>query len=98
MRILTWLLRAAAFILLLSFAIKNDGLVTVYGFFASAWHVPLVVVMLGMLLAGFVLGATAVAGTVLKLRRELARASKPVSPVTSSNHLRVRPDDAIDSF
>lgn len=98
MRILTWLLRAAVFILLLGFAIKNDGVVTVRAFFDTEWQIPLVVVMLGMLAAGVVLGATAIAGTVFMLRREVSRLRKLAPAVPPSTRLRVRVDDAADSF
>lgn len=98
MRILIWLLRAVLFLLLLGFAIKNDGVVTVQAYFDTSWQLPLVVVMLGMLVAGVLLGATAIAGTVFVLRREVARLRKLAPAVPPSTRLRVRPDDAADSF
>jgi lipopolysaccharide assembly protein A len=100
MRILIWLLRAAVFILLLGFAIQNDGVVTVRAYLDSAWQVPLVVVMLGMLLAGFLLGATALLGTLFMQRREISRLSKQVAAAVSPSSTRTRlpPDDAADSF
>ncbi|MBS1209181.1 MAG: hypothetical protein H6R19_1579 [Proteobacteria bacterium] len=98
MRILTWLLRAALFILLLGFAIKNDGVVTVHAFFDTEWRMPLVVVMLTMLVAGVLLGATAIAGTVFVLRREVARLRKLAPMVSPSTRLRSRSSDTPDSF
>ena len=98
MRILTWLLRAVLFILLLGFAIKNDGVVTVHAFFDTAWRMPLVVVMLAMLVAGVLLGATAIVGTVFMLRREVSRLRKLAPLVSPSTRLRDRSDDTPDSF
>ena len=97
MRILIWLFRAVLFLLLLAFAIKNDGIVTVRAFLGAEWQMPLVVVMLSMLAAGVVLGATAVAGSMFMLRREVNRLRKLTPAVSpSTTPLRARPDDAAD--
>jgi len=98
MRILTWFLRVVLFLLLLAFAIKNEGMVTVHAFLGADWQMPLVVVMLVMLAAGVLLGATAVVGSVFMLRREVARLRKLVPAVSPSTRMRVRPDDAADNL
>ncbi|KAF7598088.1 MAG: hypothetical protein CGU28_14860 [Candidatus Dactylopiibacterium carminicum] len=89
MQTIIWLLRAAIFLLLLGFAIKNDGLVTVHAFFGGAWQTPLVVVILVSFALGVLLGATAIAASMLSLHRELRRLRRQVSvpgaaPVRSS--------------
>ncbi|GAB2890067.1 hypothetical protein GCM10027046_18290 [Uliginosibacterium flavum] len=98
MRILIWLLRAALLILLLGFAIKNDGVVTVHAFFDAEWRVPLVLLMATILVAGVLIGASALVGTVFMLRREVARLRKVAPMVSPSTRLRPRSDDASDSF
>lgn len=98
MRILIWLLRAALLVLLLGFAIKNDGLVTVHAFFDTEWHLPLVLLMVTMLVAGVLIGASALFSTVFMLRREVARLRKLAPIVSPSTRLRPRSGDASDSF
>lgn len=73
MRYVAWSLRAILFLLLLGFAIKNDGAVTVRFFLGTEWQVPLVVVMLVMFAGGVVLGATATVATLFSQRREIRR-------------------------
>ncbi len=46
MRYLTWSLRAALFLLLLGFAVKNDQPVALRYFFGYEWQTSLVVVLL----------------------------------------------------
>ena len=76
MRILIWLFRIALFLLLLGFAIKNDGPVTVHVFFGGEWQVPLIVVMLVMFGGGVLLGVTAIVGTLFAQHREIKRLRK----------------------
>lgn len=94
MKILTLLLRALVFLLLLGFAIKNDGMVTVKAFFDVAWQLPLVVVILLMFAAGLLAGVAAMAASSMALRRELEhlRRSLPIP----STRLPARSDDAAD--
>lgn len=76
MRYFAWFLRALLFFLLLGFAIKNDGAVTVFFFLGTSWQIPLVVVMLVMFAAGIILGATATVATLYSQRREIRRLRK----------------------
>jgi putative membrane protein len=75
MRSLIWIFRAAAFVLLLGFAIKNSGIVTLSFFFGLSWALPLVFVMLLFFVAGAAVGLIGTFATVLAQRRELARLS-----------------------
>lgn len=72
MRYLSWLLRAALFLVLLGFAIKNDQPATLLFFFGYEWHSSLVVVLLCFFAVGAVIGILAMLGTVFRMRRELA--------------------------
>jgi uncharacterized integral membrane protein len=81
MRILTWTIRIALFILLLAFAARNTESVTLRFYFDLAWEAPLVVLLLAVFAAGAALGLLAALGAVLRqrgvasrLRRELRAA------------------------
>jgi uncharacterized integral membrane protein len=76
MRSLIWIFRAAAFVLLLGFAIKNSGIVTLNFFFGLSWALPLVFVMLLFFVAGAAVGLIGTFSTVLAQRRELSRLSE----------------------
>jgi uncharacterized integral membrane protein len=73
MRVLTWAIRIALFVVLLAFAAKNTELVTLRFYFDLAWQAPLVALLLAFFAAGAVLGLIAVSGTYLAQRREIAR-------------------------
>jgi uncharacterized integral membrane protein len=73
MRYLTWLLRIALFGALLGFAIKNNEIVSLRYLFGYEWRLPLVVALLVFLVIGVAIGMLAMLGTVVRLRRELAR-------------------------
>lgn len=73
MRFLFLLLRAIVFIVLLGFAVKNDGLVTVYAYFGQAWQLPLVVVMFVVFTIGLLCGIAVLAGRLLAQNKELQR-------------------------
>ena len=73
MRILTWAIRIALFIVLLAFAAKNTEPVTLRFYFDLAWQAPLVALLLAFFAAGAVLGLIAMSGTYFAQRREIAR-------------------------
>ena len=73
MRILSWAIRLALFILLLAFAAKNTDPVTLRFFFDSAWQAPLVTLLLAFFVAGAALGVAAAVALLLRQRRELQR-------------------------
>jgi uncharacterized integral membrane protein len=70
MNAIAWLLRLVFFLAVLWFALKNTMPVTVRLTETLHWDdVPLVVVMLGSLLAGMLLGAIALAPRLYRLHR-----------------------------
>lgn len=73
MRILTWTVRLAIFIVLLAFAAMNTEPVSLRLFFDAVWRVPLIALLLAFFAAGAVAGLAALLGTLLRQRRELAR-------------------------
>ena len=73
MRVLTWAIRLALFVVLLAFAAKNTDLVTLRFYFDLAWQAPLVALLLAFFAAGVALGLIAMLGTWLAQRREIAR-------------------------
>ena len=73
MRLLTWALRIALFILLLAFAAKNTDPVTLRFYFGLAWQAPLVAILLAFFAAGVALGLMAMFGSWFVQRRRLAR-------------------------
>jgi len=72
MRYLIWFLRLVLFVILLSFAVKNDQPVVLRYFFGYEWQASLVVVLLVFFAAGTVLGVLAVLGNLLRQRKQLA--------------------------
>ena len=95
MRALTWAVRAAAFILLLAFAVKNTEPVTLRFYFDLAWQAPLVAVLAAFFAAGALAGLAAVLTTVLRQRREiqeLRRATRLAPAPASVPQLPPSPD------
>jgi len=70
-RLLSWILRAALFLLLLLFALKNTDPVTLKFFFERSWQVPLVLLLLLFLLLGAALGLVAAMSRLFAERREI---------------------------
>jgi len=90
MRVLTWAIRFALFVVLLAFAAKNTDPVTLRFYFDLAWQAPLVALLLAFFAAGAVLGLIAMSGTYLAQRREIARlqradASRPEFKLASAS-------------
>ena len=73
MRLVTWTIRLALFLLLLVFAVWNTEPVTLRFWFGQAWQAPLVIVLLAFFAAGVLFGIAAVLGTTLRQRREIGR-------------------------
>jgi uncharacterized integral membrane protein len=72
MRYLVWLLRAAIFVLLLGFAVKNDQPVTLRYFFGYEWNTSLVIILLVFFVLGVAVGLLTLSLNLLKQRRELS--------------------------
>lgn len=84
MRLLLWLLRGLVFFLLLGFALKNDGLVTLRFFFETEWRLPLIAVILLTFVVGVLLGVTAAVLTLRNQRREIRRLRENASGASAS--------------
>ena len=70
MRALTWLWRAFLFFVLFAFALKNQHLVDVRGFFGYSWQAPMVFVMLGVFGFGCATGVVAMVPSWWRHRRD----------------------------
>ena len=73
MRLVTWTIRLALFLLLLVFAAWNTEPVTLRYWFDRAWQAPLVMVLLAFFAAGVLFGIAALLGTTVRQRREIGR-------------------------
>ena len=73
MRVFTWAIRFALFVVLLAFAAKNTDPVTLRFYFDLAWQAPLVALLLAFFAAGAVLGLIVMSGNYLAQRREISR-------------------------
>ena len=82
MTYINWILRAALFIVLLGFAVKNDQPVTLRYFLGYEWQSSLVVVILIFFAAGAAVGVISMLVNVLKLRREVARLKHDIKSKT----------------
>lgn len=81
MRIVTWTIRIALFILLLAFAARNTEPATLRFYFDFAWQAPLVLILLAFFAAGALLGVAAAFGGILRQRREAARLRRELRAV-----------------
>jgi len=72
MRIVTWAIRLAVFLLLAAFAAKNVEPVTLRFYFDLLLTAPLIVVLLGFFAAGALFGVLALLGPLLRQRREIS--------------------------
>ena len=73
MRIVTWTVWLALFILLLAFAARNTEPVVLRFYFDLIWQAPLVLLLFAFFAAGALLGLIAGLGTMLRQRREMVR-------------------------
>jgi len=81
MRIVTWTIRIALFILLLAFAARNTEPATLRFYFDFAWQAPLVLILLAFFAAGALLGVVAALGGILRQRREVSRLRRELRTV-----------------
>ena len=80
MRIVTWTIRLAVFLLLIALAAKNAEPVTLRFYFDLALQAPLVLVLFGFFVLGALFGVAALLTTVLRQRREISFLKKPAEP------------------
>lgn len=86
MKYLIWILRAFLFLILLSFAVKNDQPVVLSYFFGYEWHASLVLVLLMFFAAGTAVGMLALLGNLLRQRKEIAA-------LKSELHLKIKNEE-----
>jgi len=79
-RILTWAIRLAVFLLLVAFAAKNVEPVTLRFYFGLAPQAPLVLWLLAFFALGALFGVLSLLSTVLRQRREISHLRKPAAP------------------
>jgi uncharacterized integral membrane protein len=82
MRVVTWTIRLAVFLLLAAFAAKNADPVTLRFYFDLAFTAPLVVLLLGFFVAGALFGMLALVGTVLRQRRDIGALKRQAATTT----------------
>jgi putative membrane protein len=76
-RVLTWAVRLAVFLLLAALAAKNVEPVTLRFYFDQALRAPLALVLLGAFALGALFGVIAMLGPVLRQRREISALKRP---------------------
>jgi lipopolysaccharide assembly protein A len=79
-RILTWAIRLALFVLLIAFAAKNTAPVKLQFYFNLALEAPLVLVLFAGFALGALFGVLALLTTVVRQRREISLLRRPVEP------------------
>jgi len=72
MRVFTWAILIALFVVLLAFAAKNTDAVSLRFYFGLAWQAPLIVLLLAFFVGGVALGLLAMLGTWYAQRRKIA--------------------------
>ena len=77
MRVLTWAVRLAVFLLLAALAAKNVEPVTLRFYFDQALRAPLALVLLGAFALGALFGVVAMLGPVLRQRRQISLLKRP---------------------
>ena len=80
MRVLTWAIRLAVFVVLVAFAAKNVDPVRLRFYFDLEVQAPLVLILLGAFALGALFGVAALVGTVLRQRREISLLKRPAQP------------------
>jgi lipopolysaccharide assembly protein A len=76
MRYIGWISKAVIFLLLLGFAQKNSGVVTVHYYLGYVWEAPLVLILLGFFAMGAITGLLAIMPHLIRQRRELGKLRK----------------------
>jgi uncharacterized integral membrane protein len=73
MKYLIWISRVFLFLILLSFAVKNDQPAVLQYYFGYEWHASLVLMLMLFFAAGTAVGLLAMLGSLLRQRREISR-------------------------
>lgn len=84
MRIIVWLFRSVVFLILLAFALNNQQVVTVHGFFGTKWQAPLVIVVLASVALGTLVGIAGMLQGRWRQRRAATAARTKASAAASA--------------
>jgi putative membrane protein len=85
MQYILWVIKAALFILILSFALVNTDPVTVRYYLGYQWQAPLVLVLLVAVCIGALVGLLAGLFQTLRLRREVAALKRELRAAQQSS-------------
>jgi lipopolysaccharide assembly protein A len=72
MRVVTWTIRLAVFVVLIAFGARNADPVTLRFYFDLAWQMPLIVALFGAFALGALFGVAALLGTLFRQRRQIS--------------------------
>lgn len=86
MRYLIWLFRGLVFVILLTFAVKNDQPVVLSYFLGYEWRTSLVLVLLIFFALGAAVGMLAVLGNLLRQRKEITTLRKELRSINNVEH------------
>ena len=91
MKYVMWLLKAAIFLTLFAFALKNQQETAVNFFFGTVWRAPLVLVVLASFAIGLMVGALGMVPRWWRHRAAARRAQQsiatsPTAPASGSSH------------
>ncbi len=81
MRVITWAILVALFVVLLAFAAKNTDPVTLRFYFGLDWQVPLIALLLAFFIGGVALGLLAMLGSWFAQGRRIARLQRADPPL-----------------
>jgi uncharacterized integral membrane protein len=106
MRVLSWLLRLAVFLVLMGFALSNTETATLrfFGIPEFEWRAPMVLFLLLFFAAGLLLGAMATVPLMFRQRRRIGRLQKdaaaaaravPEAPSADGARLPVRRESGV---
>ena len=85
MRLLSWILRALVFVVLLGFALSNSETMAELRLLDVVWRAPLVLFLFVFFAAGALLGALSAVPAILRQRREIARLRRELRDATTSD-------------
>jgi len=92
MGLVAWLLRIVVFVLLLSFALKNNDPVTLRYYFGYAWTTTQVVALLVFFALGMLFGVLAMVQPWFRARRELAHSEGALRAARQAAAEETRPE------
>ena len=84
MKVLGWLLKAAAFVLIFALALRNQTPVRVQGLFGTHWDAPLALVLLVALSIGVLLGMAVMVPPWWRASRTARRLAASPAPAAST--------------